>query len=96
MNIGETLEKGLGEMLARYIRPVGHADVAVSCPPSWVRASGAEFFFGVKRDFLNRLVAERKVAARKADRIVLYRYSDIERAIAGMKDYSRGPDDGED
>ena len=96
MNIGETLEKGLGEMIARYIRPVAHADTVVSCPPSWVRASGAEFFFGVKRDFLNRLVSERKVAARKADRIVLYRYADIERAIGGMKDYNRDPGDGED
>lgn len=86
MNIGAMVEAELGEMLSRFCRPVTHADVVVNCPPVWVRASGAEFFFGVKRDFLNGLVAERKVTAKKADKIVLYKYADIDRAIAAMRE----------
>lgn len=90
MSLGEAVENYLKERVAQYLRPVSHADVVVNCPPAWIRASGAEFFFGIKRDFLNGLVAERKVVAKKADKIVLYKYADIDRAIASMKDFKRG------
>lgn len=90
MKIGEAVETFLLEKVSQHLRPVGHADVVVTCPPAWVRASGAEFFFGIKREFLNGLVAAKKVCAKKADRIVLYRYADIDRAIAEMRDFGKG------
>jgi len=90
MNLGEAVETFLTEKVAQYLRPVSHADVVVNCPPAWVRASGAEFFFGIKRDFLNGLVAAKKVCAKKADKIVLYKYADIDEAIAAMKDFKKG------
>ena len=90
MNLGETFENFLAEKIARYLRPVSHADVVVNCPPAWVRASGADYFFGIKRDFLNGLVAAKKVVAKKADKIVLYKYADIDKAIASMNNFKKG------
>lgn len=89
MNLGEAVETFLTEKIAKCMRPVRHADIVVNCPPEWVRASAAEFFFGIKRNTLNDLVAERKVVAKKADRLVLYRYEDIEKAIWGMRNVVR-------
>lgn len=85
MNLGEALENEVTKKIASFFRPVSHADVVVTCPPVWVRASGAEFFFGLKRNFLNQWVVDGKVEARKAEQLVLYKFSDIEKAIKTLR-----------
>lgn len=90
MNVAELVSEILKEFVAKYMRPVAHADVVIQAKPAWVRAAGAEFFFGIKRDFLNSLVAAKKVIAKKADRVVVYKYDDIDRAIMELKDLKKG------
>lgn len=76
--------------MAKLFTPVNHADTVLQVPPVWVRASGAEALCGVKRDFLNNLVAQKKVTAKKADKIVLYKFADIIKAIDSMPDLKKG------
>lgn len=90
IDIGDAIGSAILESVAHYLRPVSHADCVMQVPPVWVRASGAEALFGIKRDFLNGLVAKRMVTAKKADKIVLYKYSDIEKAIDSMDNFKKG------
>jgi len=84
-DIGNYIDRFIKGEFAKYFRPVATAEVVVQSHPIWVRAAGAEFFFGIKRDFLNKLVIERKVTAKKADRLVLFRFDEINAAIDEMK-----------
>lgn len=76
--------------LSTLFRPVNHAETVLQVPPVWVRASGAEALFGVRREWLNNQVAHYKIIAKKADGIVLYKYADILKVIDEMPDYKKG------
>lgn len=89
MDIAAIFQQSFVGALAKVFRPVNHADTILQTPPVWVRASGAEALLGLKRDFLNGLVAQRKVIAKKADKIVLYKYEDILNAINEMPNLSK-------
>jgi len=89
-DIFESLKGTFIASLAKLFKPVRHADYVLQCPPVWVRASGAEALFGIKRNFLNDLVSNKKVHAKKADRVVLYRFADIVQAIEEMADFKKG------
>lgn len=75
---------------AQILKPIAHADIVVNTPPVWVRAKMAEALFGLKRDFLNGLVIKGKVTAKKADKIVLYKYADIVKAVEGLGNFKKG------
>lgn len=90
MNVAELASEIVKEFVAKYMRPIAHADVVIQAKPEWIRASAAEFYFGLKRDFLNALVADRKVTAKKADRVVVYKFEDIKKAIETMEDFKKG------
>jgi hypothetical protein len=77
-------------ILARLFKPVANAETVLTCPPVWVRASGAEALLGIKRDFLNNLVAQKKVTAKKADKLVIYKFADIVKAIEAMDTVKKG------
>lgn len=83
-NLVEMISAAVQEYVTKYLRPVAHADVVIQDKPVWVRAAGAEFYFGIKRDFLNQFVAKGKVIAKKADRVVVYKYADIDAAMNNL------------
>ena len=89
-DLSEALSNTVIGALGNIFRPIAHADTVISCPPVWVRASGAEALFGIKRDFLNGLVIKGNVTAKKADKIVLYKYADIVKAVEGLGNFKKG------
>lgn len=86
-DVFDSMRDSVFSSMARLFRPIQHAESVLQVPPVWVRASSAEVLFGLKREKLNDLVAKHKVIAKKADKVVLYKYMDIIRAIDDLPDF---------
>lgn len=59
--------------------------VIVKQYPKSVRAKEAEYFFGVKRDMLNRWVIDGRVIAWREDKAVFYDFESIENTVRALR-----------
>lgn len=53
--------------------------------PKSVRAKEAEYFFGVKRDMLNKWVIDGRVIAWREDKAVFYDFESIEKTVRELR-----------
>ncbi len=59
--------------------------VIVKQYPKSVRAKEAEYFFGVRRDMLNKWVCDGRVIAWREDRAVFYDFESIENTVRALR-----------
>lgn len=59
--------------------------VIVKQYPKSVRAKEAEYFFGVKRDMLNKWVIDGRVIAWREDKAVFYDFESIEKTVRALR-----------
>lgn len=59
--------------------------VIVKQYPKSVRAKEAEYFFGVKRDMLNKWVIDGRVIAWREDKAVFYDFESIENTVRALR-----------